>query len=322
MSETRIHLFGRLEVSRTPEILSVFPTRKSRSLFAFLVLHPDRLVPREVLANIFWKDRPEGAARKCLRTELWRIRGVLDAVGAGSELLTIQHDSVGFHRSDDVWIDVFDFEDRLMTLAASTAPESRGLEARSLEEAIALYRGDLLEGLYDDWCMEFRERLRGLFLSALGRLMKVHLATGNWPQVCSLGKQILEYDPLDECIHRDLMRANWEMGNRAAALRQFKVCKEVLARELEIDPMPETLDLMQRIKEQWQPGGERMRLPAAPDSPEDVGHSLARLRELESYLGEASVVVRRAIESLQSLGVPQEDRLNGNTSPIASHRCD
>lgn len=313
MNETRIHLFGRLEISRTPEILSAFPTRKSRSLFAFLVLHPDRLVPREVLANVFWKDRPEGAARKCLRTELWRIRGVLDSVGAGSGLLTIQHDSVGFHRSDEVWIDVFDFEGRLMTLTGdSEVAESRGREIRSLEEAVGLYRGELLEGIYDDWCMEFRERLQGLFLSALGRLMKVHLAGGDWPQACTLGKQILEYDPLDECVHRDLMRGYWEMGNRAAALRQFQVCKDVLAQELSIDPMSETLDLVRKIKEQWQPTGNGSRRPLALDSSENVGNSLARLQELESYLGEASLVVRRAIESLQSLGLNQEEPLSGN----------
>lgn len=311
MTETKIRLFGRLEVSKTPEKLSVFPTRKSRSLFAFLVLHPDRLMPREVLANIFWKDRAEGAARKCLRTELWRIRGVFDAIGVEPDLLAIQHDSVGFYRSENVWVDVFSFEEKLMTLACDTkAPDVRLRESKSLEEAVELYQGELLEGIYDDWCLGFRERLRGLFLSALGRLMKVHIEGGDWPQACSYGKKILDFDPLDEFVHRDLMRSYWEMGNRAAALRQFKICESLLASELDIEPMPETIGLAQQIKEHWQPtdNGLRNGLQGVPavNTPADVGRSLAQLQELEGYLGEASLVVRRAIESIESLGLAQE----------------
>src|SRR3989304_6748538 len=69
-----IRLFGPLEVSRGVSRFPPFPTRKSRSLFSFLLLNRARPHPRDVLIGRFWGECPEASARKHLRTTLWRIR--------------------------------------------------------------------------------------------------------------------------------------------------------------------------------------------------------------------------------------------------------
>ncbi|TGR15888.1 alpha/beta hydrolase, partial [Mesorhizobium sp. M8A.F.Ca.ET.197.01.1.1] len=68
-------------------------------------------------------------------------------------------------------LDDFDFDvARFEALAASSAPED-------LERAVAVYRGDLLDGLglreepFEEWLRVERERLRGIVVSALGRVI-------------------------------------------------------------------------------------------------------------------------------------------------------
>ena len=76
-----ISCFGTLELRRAGRLLPPFPTRRSKLLFAYLILHRGRPQSRDVLLGTLWGDEPETAARKHLRTELWRLRSVLEPRG-------------------------------------------------------------------------------------------------------------------------------------------------------------------------------------------------------------------------------------------------
>src|SRR5688572_220693 len=78
MNELRVHLLGGVEVFRADTLLPAFPTQKSLSLFAYLVLARGRLVHRDTLCGHFWGDQTDVEARKALRTCLWRIRSVIE----------------------------------------------------------------------------------------------------------------------------------------------------------------------------------------------------------------------------------------------------
>lgn len=249
MSALQIHLLGGLQLLREGHRLAPFPTQKSRALFAFLALNRGRLFARDVLAGIFWGDRPEAVARKCLRTDLWRVRGVVEA-GAGAEgsCLRVAGDEVGFEAGDGHWLDVAEFE---RCARAESGRPGAGLdeeEAERLGRAVELYRGDLLDGLYDDWCVYERERLRLLFLSALEALMRFRQSREEWGEAIALGQRLLATDPLREQVHRDLMRCFLQQGDRAAALRQFSRCERLMRAELNVEPMEETRALHERIR--------------------------------------------------------------------------
>src|SRR4029079_13935545 len=108
-------------------------------------------------------------------------------------------------------------------------------------------KGDLLEGVYEDWCLFERERLRLAYLNVLYRLMEHHGRTGNYPRGVEYGQRILLLDPTREKIHRELMMIHLRAGNREAALSQYRSCCEILHAELGLKPVQETQHLYEMI---------------------------------------------------------------------------
>lgn len=281
MPDLEVRLFGGLEVRRAGELLPPFSTRCAQRLFAYLVLNAHRPIDRNVVCGSVWPDRPDRKARKALRTALWRVRALLEPEDedAGT-LFHVEGRLIGFPGTGSVWVDTEVFESRMQRLP----PPGRGPldedQVRQLSDAVALYRGDLLEGMYDDWCISERERLRLAHLRALERLIRHHERRGEWPAVLTQAQAVLRLDPLREHVHRTVMRSHWAMGNRPSALRQYHRCVRILREELQIDPMKETRTLFERIR-----NGARLAAPADPrgnGGPPPLGAVPSGEREVEA----------------------------------------
>lgn len=296
----RIHLFGGVHVYRGDEPLPGFPTQKSRGLFAFLALNHGRSHARSTLVGRFWGDAPESVARKNLRTDIWRIRTVLEPRGVEpGSCLAVTHDEVALNASRHHWLDVRAFEARLDEAGAvRDEPDER--QAGLLRSAVDLYRGDLLDGLYDEWCIFERERLRLRYLEALERLMRHHQARGEWTEAAGYGQRLLAHDALREHVHRAVVRCHLALGDRAAALRQFETCARLLRQELEVEPCAETLALAAEARA-GDPAARAQggALPAAA-----MDEVLTRLRATSQWLDETREqvgIVIRDVERARAL---------------------
>ena len=174
MEELHIRLFGRVRVAhgeRAPEIRF---SRGAQTLLAFLLLHPNRYHPREVLAELAWGDRPDDQARAALNTALWRLRSLLEPEGVtrGAYLRTAASGEVGFNWDSNHWLDLAVFEKCANCILAIPPDAMQPGHAGQLEAILPLYDGELLEGFYEDWAITERERLRDLNLRCLTRLMR------------------------------------------------------------------------------------------------------------------------------------------------------
>ncbi|MDP2947961.1 MAG: bacterial transcriptional activator domain-containing protein, partial [Chloroflexota bacterium] len=108
--------------------------------------------------------------------------------------------------------------------------------------------GDYLaEDLYEDWCAGERERLKELCLSVLTKLASLYAASGQYETAAHYCRKALARDNCRESVYRDLMRYLWWSGHGPEAIRQYRLCQDVLERELAIDPLPETTRLYQHI---------------------------------------------------------------------------
>jgi DNA-binding SARP family transcriptional activator len=313
MSSLRIELFGAPRLSCDAERLPQFPTQRAMSLFAYLVVHRGRLHARDTLAGTFCGDSIDSVARKYLRTDLWRIRDTLRKAGADAErFLVVQQHLVGFDSAGDYWLDLEEFERRLAD-AARVARNSPTEACRYLEEAVELYRGRLVQGLYDDWCFGEQERCHALYLGALEHVMTCLVQQGDLRRALVFGQRLLADDPLRESLHREVMRLLYRLGDRPAALRQFSKCVETLRRDLDVSPMAETIRLYRSILEEAPLAGDasapRSPVPGTPVRagalPGDLLGLADALRLAQTHIGSA---LARIDEGQRSSPVPPVSR--------------
>ena len=144
-SVVRLHvwLFGGFRVTTEGDTPLVFSQRKLMALLAYLALQPDRMHSRDNLIGLLWPDMPEDKARVSLRVALNTLRKTLQVTGLVDDLLQTTRTSVAWGQHEQVAVDVLQFGSHVQ----------RG----ALPQALTLYRGSLLDGLYLDDCPAFDE---------------------------------------------------------------------------------------------------------------------------------------------------------------------
>ncbi len=248
MQTLRIYLLGNLELHLGGDRLTGFATKKSKALFAYLVLGKGKRYTREMLADAFWGDLPEARARRALSTDLWRIGNLLKDAGADPDTFLISDsDAVGFNIDSPHWVDVERFDAVTRKIAHIDPEDADRSLADEIAETTSLYRGDLLEGVYDDWCLIQREALQAQHLAALEFLMQYDVAREYWAKALAVGQRILSIDPLIENVQRLVMHCHFKLGNRPAAVKQYATCARLLRQELDVEPMEETRQTLEAI---------------------------------------------------------------------------
>jgi class 3 adenylate cyclase len=125
-----------------------------------------------------------------------------------------------------------------------------------LEAADGLYQGEFLEGFelrssgLQRWIRAERERLHEKELEGLTKLLEHTADDGRIERGIRTATRLLQLDPLRETVQRTLMQLYCKQGRHAAALHQYRVCAELLAKELSVEPEPETKALYREIREQ------------------------------------------------------------------------
>jgi predicted ATPase/DNA-binding SARP family transcriptional activator len=247
MSHLTIHFFGPVTLECDGEPIRL-PYDKVRALCAFLVIESERPQHRAKLANLFWPDKPESSARHGLSQALSTLRGALRQQANAPPLLDSDRQTVQFLPSEHCSVDVLEF---LRLTSNLTDP----VDPLHLLQAVELYRGSFLEGLAIDDCPEFEDWQRSMqsvlesrLATALQKLMAEYESQGEFAKACQFAQQLLELDQLDEDRHRTMMRLLAAGGQRAAAIRQYERCVDLLNQELGVEPEPETTSLLSSIR--------------------------------------------------------------------------
>ncbi|MDX1520984.1 MAG: BTAD domain-containing putative transcriptional regulator [Anaerolineae bacterium] len=298
----KINLFGTGQATYKGQALPGFPTQQASLLFCYLLLNPHSH-HRERLAAVFWPDLSADASRKNLSQTLWRLRHTCKAVNIpDNAYLLISNDHIAVDTAGDYWLDTEVFAATINRYQDITGPQLRPDQAEELDQAVQLYTGELLEGIYQDWCLYDRERLNLMYLDTLGKLMIFHERNSAYELGLNCGEKILAYDNTRERIHQQMMRLHWMAGNRSAALAQYKRCVQILRDELGIAPMLETTQLHQQMI------SNSFSLEAGAAVPTDTAfaplvqsdeslrqfaeHSLQRLTRLQAIMEETSLEIR------------------------------
>lgn len=243
MGRLTVRLFGRVRVVVGAAGEVVPRSKACQAVLAVLALERSQRHSREKLASLLWADRSEEQARHSLRQAMFTLRA---EVGSGGEAL-FHSDGADLYLDRAVDTDVGRFEE--LAKAQST---------HALQAAASLYEGDFADGLslgsepFETWLAAQRERLREIACEVMSRLASRLSDADNLEEAVTIYRRLLATDPLREDAHRALMRTYQKMGRRSAAIRQYRLCAEILRRELDADPASETKRLFARIRDEEQ----------------------------------------------------------------------
>ena len=258
MTRLSLDLLGTFHATLDGQAISSFRSNKVRALLAYLAVEAGRSHSRASLAALFWPESSDQDAFRNLRVTLHRLRRALDdaAAGAGDRTLQATGSQIQINR-EAVTLDVAVFVDRLAEVSAHghTAPDLCPLCVERLEQAVALYGGELLAGFelgdapqFEEWLLVERERLRRLCLWAVGSLAAAYEQHGELERALDFARRELALDTYREESYRRMMRLLALSGRRSEAIACYLDCQRVLADELGIEPDDETTALAERIR--------------------------------------------------------------------------
>ena len=208
MSDLRVSLFGKVNVRCGDHPLVGLEQHRVQELLCYLLLFRDRPHPREMLAGVLWGNNPTPQSKKYLRQALWQLNtGLETQLGAVSRrILEVEPDWINLNSNDHLWLDVAEFERAYTSVQGATGQDLDSQKAQTLQAAVRLYGGELLEGYYQDWCVYERERLQNMHLAILDKLMNYCEAHRLYEDGLFYGACVLRYDRARERTHRRMMR--------------------------------------------------------------------------------------------------------------------
>jgi len=302
----QITLFGPFEVQRDGRPVMGLDARKTQELLAFLLIQRSRAYSREFLAEMLWGERAPAQSKKYLRQTLWQVHSALDGLslaGDDASLLAVEGEWVRYNERCPVALDVAQFEDAYARAVgvAGCALDAPCVDA--LRQAAQLYRGDLLQGCYDDWCIFERERLQTMYLAMLDKLIDSCQAQGQYERGLGYGATILRYDRAREGTHRRMMQLYCLAGDRSSALRQYEQLVHALREELDVEPSRRSVLLREQIRADAFPvdlpptGGSPGSPPSGPGPRQADPHTY--LRYLHSSLIAMQQQIRQELEVIE-----------------------
>ena len=249
--------------------------RKNLGLLSFLFIESGRPHSRSYLSELLWPELPENRSDNNLRQSLHILRKNLDSLSSAPVILSTS----GQIRLAPEFLHAVDASPFFHPPAGCPAihdPADCRLCRTQLTKALQAIRGPFLNGLFLPECEEFdhwvtgkREELIARSRWALDRIFRLLEKENRSQEGISLLEHFLKLDPFDEEIHRALMTLLWKTGNRKGAERQYAFCLKILKTELDVEPEPETRELLERIRsEQGSPVlSDRSSPPVARSEP-------------------------------------------------------
>ncbi len=271
MSHLSLAFLGAPQVHHAGRMLT-FRTRKALGLLVYLAV-AGGMHSRERLTALFWPESDEEQGRASLRNTLLYLRNALSETSDSPHLIT-ERDALGFDFTSAFEIDVHTLQTAFKQ--ARTHAHVEDLEARmrptllsQFQAAVEQYRGDFLDDFslddapdFDDWMRLQRETWHRCMSTVFDRLSQVQFDGGELSDAIETTMRWVAHDPLNEAGYLRLMQVHFALGDRNAALHAYETCRSMLAKELHLQPAPETRALAERIRAKVPP--RRASVPPTP----------------------------------------------------------
>ncbi|GAA3399589.1 response regulator [Paenibacillus hodogayensis] len=208
-------------------------SRKCAELFAYLLLHLGKRIPRSRLVTDIFGGMQTNA-EGYLNTTVYQLRKSLEPLGL-REVVRSENDGYALELIDPV-IDYAEFERR--------AEQLQVIDAGNVERALhieRLYTGDLFGDKAYVWAIYETERYADLYASFVKRLAAVLIALNDTATASKLLLKLNERNPLDETVLRHLLTIREMTGDKKGLTALYTDYVRLLSRELGIRPPGELI---------------------------------------------------------------------------------
>jgi DNA-binding SARP family transcriptional activator len=176
-------------------------------LLAFLAMHRQQPQPRTVVVGLFWPELSEGRAQRTLNNLVWRLHTLL---GERNPLLLSDRTTLSLHPQANLWLDVDEF-DGLTQALLNPAMLMPPVQLARFEQALALYRGDFLQGFYDEWAVPWRQQWRARYLATLEQFVDHCQRSGELAHGLEIAMRWVALDPFYPTAQQRLLALYLEL---------------------------------------------------------------------------------------------------------------
>lgn len=251
ITDLTIHVLGHPEIFRDPEkpfAHDAWTTRRARDIFCYIATSKHRRVPKDILTEAFWPGEDPAVIEKNFHPTISHIRKALNSRQSLKQNFLVFRD--GAYQLDPEFsyaIDVEDFERLIAEAEVAKREKDNERFRRSLESAYALYRGEFMSGIYDDWAETRRIFYTEQFGRVISALAKLSFAEKRWSGALKFAQEVLKDDPFREDMHRMIMKILSAQSKPAAVRKHFEELETLLDGELGIEPSAETRRLYREL---------------------------------------------------------------------------
>jgi ATP/maltotriose-dependent transcriptional regulator MalT/DNA-binding SARP family transcriptional activator len=214
-------------------------SEKSREMLLFLLRHGAPARKEEILAAL-WPDLPCDKCNSSFHSTLYRLRRALYA-----HCVVEQTGRYVLNPLGRFWCDAVELES--LVRKAEQSQHRSPQWARSLRQAVDLYRGPFGIDFYSEWLEGERRRLEDMCLRALSRLAEYERQRGNHLEAVSLYEKAVGLDPLNESLWYQMIDTYGDAGQLEMATRCYRQYADTVRDQLGEEPAAALSDLYNRL---------------------------------------------------------------------------
>jgi len=237
-----IRIFGALEIVDGDRVLGPRDLGgiRPKQLLEILLAARGHHVPIDRIAELIWDaDRPDDIAASIQTFVSVLRRRLVEDRNRARQLVVTEAEAYRF-ATDAVELDL----DRFDELLERSAREPTRLARQSLERALSLVRGDVLEDEpYALWAQDLRGSYQGRVLGARLDAADAALAERDLEAALAHAEAAAALDRFSERAQRLLMLALYALGRQHDALSRYRAYRMRLDEELGLEPAAETREL-------------------------------------------------------------------------------
>jgi ATP/maltotriose-dependent transcriptional regulator MalT/DNA-binding SARP family transcriptional activator len=244
ITDLTVNVLGPIEIFRDPSkpfAPDAWTTRRARDIFCYIATSKHRRVPKDVLIETFWPDEDPSVVEKNFHPTISHIRKALNSRQAFKQNFIVFRDGAyQLNPELSFLIDAEEFDRHFADAEIAKREKDNGRLRTSLENAHRCYRGEFMDGIYEDWAEERRHYYSEQFGRVTAALARLELGEKRLASARKYAEETLTVDPYREDIHRLILKIYAAQAKPASIKKHYESMQELLKKDLGVEPSAET----------------------------------------------------------------------------------